>query len=58
MKKDRYKYTNEKLDITIIEILRKDNIDTFLEIDRFIDSKNYINENIKAIFLKNENLLD
>ena len=58
MKKSRYKYTNEELDITIIEIIREDNINTFLEIDRFIDSRNYINENIEAIFFKNNNLID
>ena len=57
MKIDRYKYTNEQLDITIIEILKEDNINNFLEIDRFIDSKNYINENIETIYLQDGNLL-
>jgi hypothetical protein len=35
----------------------EDNINNFLEIDEFIDSKNYINENIEAIYLQKENLL-
>ena len=54
---NRYKYTNEELDITIIEILKEDNIITFLEIDGIIDSKDYTNENILAIYFQNENLL-
>jgi hypothetical protein len=57
MKINRYKCTNEELDITIIEILKEDNINTFLEIDRYIDSKYYTNENILAIYFQNENLL-
>ena len=39
MKKNRYMYSNDKLDITIIEILKEDNINIFIEIDRFINSK-------------------
>ena len=31
MKIDRFKCTNEELDITIIEIVKEDNINTFLE---------------------------
>ena len=31
MKTDRFKCTNEELDITIIEIVKEDNINTFLE---------------------------
>ena len=57
MKIDRFKCTNEELDITIIEILEENNIYTFIEIDKFIDSKNYINENIDVIYLQKENLL-
>ena len=55
MNTNRYKYTNEQLDITMIEILDEDNINTFLEIDSDIDSKNYINENIEAVYLQNWN---
>ena len=55
MKIDRFKCINEKLDVTIIEILEEDNICTYLEIDKFIESKNYINENIEVIYLQNEN---
>ena len=58
MKINRYKCTNEELDITIIEILKEDNINTFLEIDRYIDSKDYTNENIDAIYLQNGNSLN
>ena len=58
MKKNRYMYTNDKLDITIIEILKQDNINRFIEIDRFIDSKDYINENIEAYFYQNEIFLN
>ena len=57
MKINRYKYTNEDLDITIIEILKEDNINSFLEIDKFIDSKNYINEDIQYIYFQNENMM-
>ena len=52
MKSDRYIYTNEQLDITMIEILDYDNISTFLEIDNDIASKDYINQNIQAYYLK------
>ena len=52
MKSDRYIYTNEQLDITMIEILDYDNISTFLEIDSDIASKDYINQNIQAHYLK------
>jgi len=58
MKIDRFKSTNEILDITIIEILKEDNINTFLEIDRYIDSKDYTNENIEYLYLQNENSLN
>ena len=47
MKINRYKYTNE--DITIIEILNEDNINNFIEIDKFIYSKDYINNDIICI---------
>ena len=50
----RYKYTNENLDISIIEILESDNLKNFIEIDKFIQSRNYIGANIISVFL-NEN---
>ena len=53
MKRNRYKYTNKELDITIIEILKEDNINYFIEIDKFISSKNHINENILCIPFNN-----
>ena len=34
--KERYKYTDEKLDFTIIEILKEDNINNYLEINNNI----------------------
>ena len=54
MKLNRYKYTNEELDITILEILTKDNIYSFIELDEFINSKNYTDAEISSIFFKNE----
>ena len=58
IKINRYKYTNEDLDITIIEILDIDNITNFIEIDKFINSRNYINEEICSIGLKKEKKLE
>ena len=52
MKINRYKYTNKELDITIIEILNEDNINDFMNIDKYINSKNYVNEDIFSIYLK------
>ena len=46
LKLNRYKYTDELLDFTIIEVLKEDNITHFLEIDDYIYSKNYKNEQI------------
>ena len=43
---NRFKMTNKELDFTIFEILPEDNIPEFLEIDEFINSKNYIDEDI------------
>ena len=43
---NRYKYTDEKLDFTIIEMLEEDNIINFFEIDELINSKNYKNREI------------
>ena len=38
--------TNKELDFTIIEILEEDKIEHLLEIDEFVHSKNYINQQI------------
>ena len=43
---NRFKMTNKELDFTIFEILPEDNITDFIEIDEFINSKNYIDDNI------------
>ena len=58
IKINRYKYTNEELDITIIEILDTDNIKNFIEIDKFINSKNYIDSDIISVSLKKDNQLE
>ena len=46
LKNNRYKYTNKELDFTIIEILSEDNIKNYLEIDEFIELKDYEEEQI------------
>ena len=57
LKMNRYKYTNESLDFTIIEILEKDYITKFIEIDEFIFSKSYEDENCLTYSLnKNRNI--
>ena len=56
LEKLRYKYTDEQLVFTVIEIIEKDNIYHFLEIDDFINSKDYKDEQIFTIeypFCKN-----
>ena len=54
----RYKYTDKDLDITIIEILNEDKINNFIEIDRYIYSKDYSKENIIFAYLKNGKKLE
>ena len=49
---DRYKYTNKDLDITIIEILDIDNITDFIELDKSIGSRNYVDNDIISLSLK------
>ena len=50
MKKNRYKYTNEELDITIIEIFEdEENKNNFIEIDKYINSRDYKDEEIYLI---------
>ena len=53
---NRYKYTDNILDFTIIEILPEDNISNFLEIDENIDLKNYKDEQIFSIQFPKNNL--
>ena len=52
MKINRYKYTNTDLDITIIEILEIDNINDFIELDKSIGSRNYVDNDIISLSLK------
>ena len=54
----RYKYTNKDLDITIIEILDNDNIKNFIEIDKFINSRNYTGTNIISVSLNDNEDFD
>ena len=49
MKLNRFKYINKELDFTIIEILKKDKIKKYLELDEYIESRDYEKE---QIFLK------
>ena len=56
IKINRYKYTNEDLNITIIEILELDNINNFIEIDKFINSRNYTDSDIISIYLNNKKI--
>ena len=49
LEKLRYKYTDDQLDFTVIEIIEEDNISHFLEIDEFINSKDYKDEQIFTI---------
>ena len=46
---DRYKYTDVDLDFTIIEILPEDNINNYLEIDEYINSKEYKKEDMLSV---------
>ena len=58
LKITRYFYSNEELDITIIEILNDDCVKNFIEIDKFINSKNYNDEDIICISLKKSKKID
>ena len=54
---NRYKLTNEELDFTIIEILEEDKINNYLEIDEYINSFEYEEEQIFSIqYQKGEEL--
>ena len=46
---ERFKYTNIELDFTIIELLPIDNINNYLENDKYINSKDYKDEHIFAV---------
>ena len=46
LKLNRFKYTNKELDFTIIEILKKDKIKKYLELDEYIESRDYEKEQI------------
>ena len=46
---DRFKYTDKDLDFTLIEIIKEDNISHFLEIDKYINSKDYKDKKIISI---------
>ena len=52
MKKNRYKYANEELDVTIVEILEKDGVENFVGLDKFLNSRNYVGTDIKCLSLK------
>ena len=45
----RFKYTNNEMDYTVIEIIELDEIFDHLEIDDFVSAKSYQNENIYCI---------
>ena len=46
LSKNRFKMTNSNLNFTIIEVLDEDNISNFFELDEFINSKDYKDEDI------------
>ena len=52
MKLDRFKYTYKELNLTIIEILKEDNITNLIELEQLNDSKNYIDKDIMCVYLK------
>ena len=54
MKINRYKYIDEI--ITIIEIIDEDHINNFIEIDKFINSKNYTKKNIISVSLSDDDV--
>ena len=57
MKINRYKFTDENSNITIIEILEEDKIDNFIEIDTVINSGKFDDIKINQIFLNdNKNI--
>ena len=59
MKINRFKYTNKELDITIIEILDKEeNEENYIEIDEYINSRDYKEEEIYIIGYNKRKLIN
>ena len=58
LKLDRFKYSYENIDITIIEIIEEDNIYNFIELEKYINSRNYVNEEIISVYLKNNKSIE
>ena len=57
IRKNRYKFTDENSNITIIVILEEDKIDNFIEIDTVINSGKFDDIKINQIFLNdNKNI--
>ena len=54
---DRYKYTNEEIDFTVIEIIEEDNIKNYLEIDELSNSTNHKNKAICSFQFQDGNEL-
>jgi len=55
LNKKRFITTNKELDVTIIEILDEDNINSFFEVDeKFIQNKELKNEEIFSLFILKE----
>ena len=54
MKINRYKYTDKDLDITVIEILERDNIYNFIELDKYINSRNFVDDDIISVSLRDK----
>ena len=46
LEKERFIFTDKEMDFTIIEILEDDNINHFLEIDEYINTEDYKEEQI------------
>ena len=54
MKINRYKFTDKDLDITVIEILERDNIYNFIELDKYINSRNFVDDDIISVSLRDK----
>ena len=53
----RFKYTNDKMDFTIIEIIKDDEIYDYLEINELINPDNYINKRLYYFYIDNNGLI-
>ena len=49
LSKNRFKYTNKKLDFTLIEILELDNIHDYLNVDDYMGFREYKKEEIYCL---------